>query len=363
MHKLKSLDKPFLWTVIILVLFGFTVFYSATTGLVVQEGLGFYNAIINQFLLGVVLGGILMFSLSFINHNYFKKFAILIFIIVLILNFLPFVPGIGFENGGAIRWIRAGNYSFQPSELLKIASILFFAAWLNFNKKKIREGYFAIISLVSTIILISAPLLLQKDFDVIFIISAVLLLMYFVSRAPLKHGIILFLLISILGATLIFTVPYIKSRVLGFINPNENAQTINYQFQQSQIAIGSGGIIGKGFGQSTQKFGSLPEPTNDSIFAVLAEEFGLIGTTALIILYLFFLILGYKISTNATSIFGSLFVFGVVTLIFLQSFMNIASMIGFFPITGQPLVFVSHGGTSLFVTLSAIGIILNISRK
>jgi cell division protein FtsW len=363
MPKKSSINKPFLWTVIILVLFGFMVFYSASTGLAAREGLGFYGKIVNQLLVGVVGGFSMMFVLSKINHQIIKKYGLLIFIIALLTTFAVFIPGLGIESGGATRWLRLGALSLQPSEILKVATIIFIAAWFNIKQKSIRKPYFALISIISTILIISVPLILQRDFDVIFLIALPLIGMYLVSKAPLKTGIIAGLIVAILGATVAFSVPHIKNRITGFINPNEGGQTVNYQYRQSQIAIGSGGLFGKGFGQSTQKFGSLPEPTNDSIFAVLAEEFGLFGSTVLLILYFIFGVIGYKIAINAKTMFGSLFTFGIITLVLVQSFMNIASMVGLFPITGQPLVFISHGGTSLLVTLSMMGIILNISKR
>jgi cell division protein FtsW len=362
MTKAKKVNKAFLWIVSILVLFGFLVFYSASTGLAAREGLGFYGVVINQLIIGVLLGFFAMFICSKIPSNFWKKWGMMIFFGTLVLTFAVFVPGWGVAKGEATRWIGIGNFTFQPSELLKVGSIIFIASWFNFHKKKLGKGWFATNSLIVTIALVSIPLILQKDFDVIFLIAVTLIGMYLVSKAPLKQALILGLGILIVGGTLSLTVPHIKSRVFGFLNPNEGGQTINYQAQQSQIAIGSGGIFGKGFGQSTQKFGNLPEPTSDSIFAVLAEEFGLIGSTVLVILYFLFAVFGYKIACRSKTTFGSLFTFGIVTLILLQSFMNVASMVGLFPITGQPLVFVSHGGTSLLVTLAMVGVILNVSK-
>lgn len=362
MNNSKKLDRSFLWTVVTLVLFGFLVFYSASTGLAARNGTDFYGIIFTQFSVGLVGGILAMFLFSFINHDIIKKYGMLIFILSLIATFTVFVPGLGIEHGGSIRWIQIGGISFQPSEFLKVASIIFIASWFNFHKNKMKEPWFAVISVLATVLLIAIPLTLQRDFDVIILIALVLGSMYFVSKAPIKMVLILGSIILLISTILVFSVPHIKSRVLGYLNPESGAQTVNYQAQQSQIAIGSGGIFGKGFGQSTQKFGSLPEPTNDSIFAVLGEEFGLLGASFLILMYLLFAIFGYKISTNTKTTFGSLFTFGIITLILIQSFMNIASMVGIFPITGQPLVFVSHGGTSMLVTLAMIGIILNISK-
>lgn len=363
MSKTKSVNKPFFWIVVILVLFGFTVFYSASTGLAARDGLSFYNIIINQLIIGVIGGFIAMLIFSKIDNNKIKKYGILIFILSLLATFAVFIPGFGITHGGSTRWIGVGNYSLQPSEFLKVASIIFLASWFNFHKNKLQNTYFGAVSVAITVGLIAIPLLLQRDFDVIFIIAITLIGMYLVSKAPIKTALILGISVIIIGMIFAFTVPHIKSRISGFFNPGEGGQTINYQSQQSQIAIGSGGIFGKGFGQSTQKFGSLPEPTNDSVFAVLAEEFGLLGCALLIFLYFLFGTTGYKIAKDSKTVFGSLFVFGIITMILIQSFINISSMVGFFPITGQPLVFVSHGGTSLLVTMAMMGIILNISRS
>lgn len=362
MSKSQKVNNSFMWTVILLVVFGFTIFYSASTGLAARGDLNFHKNILDQLLWGIALGFVAMFIFSKIDHNIFKKYGMLIFIGSLILTFLVFIPGLGIEHGGSTRWLNLKIISFQPSEILKVASIIFIASWFNFNKKKLKQPYFAILSVSIALVIISIPLIFQKDFDIIFLIAIPLAAMYFVAKAPWKTGLTLGIILILLATIIAFSVPYIKSRIIGYINPSQSGQTINYQAQQSQIAIGSGGLFGKGFGQSTQKFGLLPEPTKDSIFAVLAEEFGLLGSVFLLSLYFLFAIFGYKIASRAQTMFGSLFVFGIITIILIQSLMNIASMVGLFPITGQPLVFVSHGGTSLLVTLSMMGIILNISK-
>ena len=157
--------------------------------------------------------------------------------------------------------------------------------------------------------------------------------------------------------------PYLKDRINTFLKPNENSQTTSYQIQQSLIAVGSGGIMGRGLGQSIQKFNYLPEPQGDSIFAVMGEEMGFIGCAFVICFYTAFILRGYRIAIrNAPDSFAKLLVVGFVTIITAQSFMNIASIIGVFPLTGVPLVFMSHGGTALILSLGMIGIILNISK-
>ena len=167
-----------------------------------------------------------------------------------------------------------------------------------------------------------------------------------------------------LGAIVIlaFMRPYVMSRIKTFINPASDPQGASYQLQQSLIAIGSGGITGRGLGQSVQKFNYLPEPQGDSIFAVIGEEFGFVGTTLLLVLYIFFAIRGFKIALLAPDTFSRYLVVGLITLMTAQSFLNIASLVGLFPLTGVPLVFISHGGTAMMFALGAVGIILNVSR-
>lgn len=362
MSKVQKVDRSFLYTLIVLVLFGFLTFYSAATGLAARDNINFHSLITNQFIVGIVIGFFLLWLFSHINNEFFKKWAIPIFIGSVILTLAVFVPELGETHRGSTRWLNLGFVSFQPSELLKVSAIIFLASWFSFHKKRLKDNLFPVIS-VGTVLLISAiPLILQRDFDVIFIMAVPLIMMYLVAKASFRSVAILILILGIIFGILFFTVPHINSRITGFFNPNEGGQTINYQTQQSQIAIGSGGIFGKGYGKSTQKFGNLPEPTSDSIFAVLAEELGMLGAGFLILLYILFGAFGYKIASRSKTVFGSLFTFGIITLILTQSFINIASMIGFLPITGQPLVFVSLGGTSMAVTMAMMGIILHISR-
>ena len=187
--------------------------------------------------------------------------------------------------------------------------------------------------------------------------------MYFVAGAPLKH-ILLLVLIGIIGlGSLAFARPYIKERLLTLVNPTRDILGSGYQINQSLIAIGSGGMSGRGFGQSVQKFNYLPEQIGDSIFAVAAEEFGFIGSVILILLFLSFTLRGLHISNRAPDMFSRLVVLGIVIIIITQSLVNISAMLAIIPLSGIPLVFVSHGGTAMLIALSQVGIILSISRN
>ena len=186
--------------------------------------------------------------------------------------------------------------------------------------------------------------------------------MFFVAGAPLRHLALAALVCLVLLAALVFFRPYLKERLLTFLQPASDPQGAGWQIQQSLIAIGSGGGFGRGFGQSVQKFSYLPEPVGDSIFAVASEEFGFVGAALLIALFLAFLMRGLRIATHVPDSFGGLLALGIVILISLSAFVNIASMLGLVPLSGLPLPFVSHGGTAMLLALAEVGIVLNISR-
>lgn len=275
---------------------------------------------------------------------------------------LVFVPGIGVELNGAKRWIALGPLSFQPAEFLKIAYVLYVATWLSNIKQHIQTVRWGIVPLGIISAIIAIILLLQPDTDTFLVALVAAGAMFFVAGGKWKHILSIVLLAAILLGFLVMQRPYLKDRFMTFLNPAADPLDSGYQIQQSLIAIGSGGIAGRGFGQSVQKFNFLPEPINDSIFAVAAEEFGFIGSLILILLFLFFMIRGYKISSRIEDSFGRIVFVGFVTLITFQSIMNIGSMLGIIPLSGLPLIFVSKGGTSLLFTLFALGILFNISR-
>ncbi len=205
-------------------------------------------------------------------------------------------------------------------------------------------------------------LLLQPDTDNFLMIVIAGLSIFLASGGKWRYIFFLILAGTLVLGGLILTRPYVRERIDTFIHPELNSQGSGYQIQQSLIAIGSGGITGRGFGQSVQKFNFLPEPIGDSIFAVAAEEFGFIGSVTLIFLFVFFATRGLKIASRVPDLFGRLLIIGIVIMITSQAFVNIGAMLGVLPLSGITLPFVSHGGTSLFITLLEVGIILSISK-
>ncbi|MFA5773265.1 MAG: putative lipid II flippase FtsW [Candidatus Paceibacterota bacterium] len=361
--KKNKIDKIFFGIVIALVVIGLIFFTSASLGIYAKNETKFYGVILSQFVFGFLGGLIALFIGLKIPYKSFKKHSLILFIISIILTALVFVPGIGQSHGGARRWIDILGFSFQPVEFLKIGFIIYFAAWLSWIKGKVKGPLFSILPLLVMLGIIGAVLIKQPDIKSIILITITATIMLFVSGAPLKY------ILGIVGVAVIALVilvsfkPYLKERINTFFNPSENSRSSSYQLQQSLIAVGSGGIMGRGLGQSIQKFNYLPEPQGDSIFAVIGEEMGFVGCAILIFLYLSFALRGYRIALrNAPDSFAKLLVIGFVTIITVQSFMNIASIIGVFPLTGVPLVFISQGGTALLLSLGMVGIILNISR-
>jgi cell division protein FtsW len=355
-------DKLFLWTTALLALVGFFIFFSASLGLLSREGPRFNFIVGKQFiLLATGLGVMLLFSR--IPHRLFQKLSLPLFLFTLVLTLLVFVPGLGFESGGARRWIGLGSFSFQPSEFLKLPFIFYLAALLsrkNYNVRSFRGGPVPFLLLIT---MVGVTLAAQPDIDTLVILFIAGAAMLFVSGARWSHlALVGLLLILGLGA-LIYSKPYILARLRTFINPAQDVLNSSYQINQSLIAIGSGGFAGRGFGRSIQKFKYLPEPIGDSIFAVASEEFGFLGSTLLVILFLLFALFGLRTAARAPTSFGRLATVGIVIMIIATAFSHIASLLGLIPLSGTPLVFVSHGGTALLAALAASGIILNVSRQ
>lgn len=360
--KGKKVDRFFLIIVLILLLLGVAMFVSASLGILIKNEKTFYSALFSQLILGLGLGFLGMYFCFKINYKFWRKFSLLIFLGSIFLTAAVFIPALGWSHGGAERWIQLGPISFQPVEFLKFAFVIYLAAILSSAKNRVQDFRFGILPFLAMISVIAFVLLKQPDTKSFILITITGLSMLFIASVPVKYIFGVIFGVALLLGTLVYFKPYLQERVKTFINPSQDAQGSSYQIQQSLIALGSGGIFGRGFGQSIQKFSYLPEPQGDSIFAVLGEELGFIGSTAAIFFYLLFILRGFRIANRSPDSFSGLLVYGIVILIVAQSFMHIASVVGVFPLTGVPLVFMSQGGTSLMVYMMAIGIVLNISK-
>ncbi|MBZ9578718.1 putative lipid II flippase FtsW [Patescibacteria group bacterium] len=372
--KIRHSDYILIGVLVILVILGVLMIYSVSAPFS-QERFGqtFYY-LKRQILFGFLPGAILGFFFFKISLTFLRKTILILFLISLGLLVMVFIPNFGVSIGGATRWISLGPISFQPSELLKLTFIIYLAAWLTrdgfFSSKEKGKGQKKLISekikFVAFLIiigLISLFLIFQPDLSTLGLIIFVAILMYFSAKTPILYTILIILIISGSLIALIKLAPYRMERLLVFLNPEIDPMGIGYQLRQALIGVGSGGISGLGLGMSYQKFGFLPHPIADAIFAIFAEETGFIGSLVLVLLFLIFFWRGFEISKKSPSEFSKLVALGISSWIVLQAFLHIGSMIGLLPLTGIPLPFVSYGASHLIIELIGVGILLNISKN
>jgi cell division protein FtsW len=361
MTTARHIDKTFLFTTVVIVIAGFFIFLSASLGLLARHGQSFTSAAFTQIFLGLFLGSIALAVLSCIPYRHYRPYALHLLVFVTIVALSVFIPHLGFSYNGARRWIHLG-VSFQPSEFFKIGVIVYFAAYLANHRERLSQLKYGFLPLLGMLALIAVVLLTEPDTGTFLVLVGAVVAMYLAAGAPWRDLLLLILLAAVAFGGLALWRPYVMDRFTTFLDPASDPLGSGYQIQQSLIAVGSGQLIGRGFGQSIQKFNFLPEPTGDSIFSVFAEEFGFVGGDLLIVMYAFMSLRGLRIASRSPDLFGGLLVVGIVILIISQSFINIGAMLGVLPLTGVPLVFISHGGTALFFALAEIGIVLNVSR-
>lgn len=356
-------DRILLLSLLILVVGGLFIFLSASLGLLAYKGAQFADATRSQLLFGIGGGSIAFLIALKTPYRFWRRISLYLFGGALALTLLVFIPHIGLELNGARRWIAIGPLTLQPSEFLKIAYILYLATWFSGAKSKVKEMQYGLIPFGIITAITGLVLLLQPDTDT-FVIIAVAGVAMFVAAGARWRDIGVLALIGVLGLTfLVLSRPYLADRLTTFLHPESDPQGSSYQIRQSLLAVGAGEFLGRGFGQSIQKFGKLPEPISDSIFSVFAEEFGFLGSAALVIVYLTFALRGLWVAARSPDLFGALLATGVVIIITAQSFLNIGAMLALLPLSGLPLVFVSHGGSALLVSLGAAGILLSVSRS
>lgn len=310
----------------------------------------------------LVLGFIAMFVAMNFDYRKLGKLSPLILSGSMVLLILVLIPGIGMKLNGAKRWIGVGDLNFQPSELTKLAVILFFSYSLSKRKDQLQYFFKGLVPYLLLLGVIAGLLLLEPHKSGTIIIGLVAATILFCAGAKISH----FLLmggpvVALMSAVIAFS-SYARDRVLSFLNPFNDPSGDGYQAIQSLYAIGSGGLFGRGLGRSMQKLLYIPEPYNDFILAVLAEELGFIGVLTVMLLFLIFIWRGIKVSMNAPDVFGSLVAIGITTLIAVQVIINVAVVTSSMPVTGMPLPFFSYGGTSLVFLMANVGVLLNISR-
>lgn len=359
--KFASGDRTFFMLVLTASLAGLAIFSSAALGLLARESSSVSHDILVQTGFGFGLGFLGLFIMRAMPFSWLKQSAPYAYGFTLLLTALVFVPGIGFRSGGATRWLNLGFTTIQPAELLKIGFVLMLAWWLAPRARELKNPKKGLFPFIAILAAPAALLLAQPNTSTTILIVATGAVMYFVAGAPWRDiGVLVLGTVIVLGV-IIMARPYVLDRIKTFINPSENSLGSGYQIQQSMIAIGSGGLLGRGFGQSVGKFNYLPEPAGDSVFAVFAEETGFLGASLLLTLLVALVARGIVIAGNSRDLFGGLVALGFSSLIMVQIFINVSAMLGIVPLTGLPLPFVSHGGTALMAVLLMCGVILNVA--
>lgn len=356
-------DKPLLFTVLLLLVSGLVVFGSAALGVLASNEVKFFAVVKTQLIYALLGGGVALCIGILVPYSFYKKYAYVLFALTLFATVLVFVPGLSRYHGGAHRWIDIGPLSLQPSEALKFTAVVVVAYWCSVYRSYFKNWKYGFMPYLIVIGLVTIVLLAQPDFGTYMVILGASFITYFIGGARKRH-IQYLILCGIIGFLLLILIrPYMLERVKTFFNNTHDPRGSSWQLNQSLIALGGGGLTGRGLGQSVQKFNYLPEPIGDSIFAVLGEELGFFGAMYLIILYAIVSIRGYNIAKTAGDQFGRLLASGVVSIILIQSTLNIGSMLGLLPLTGVPLPLVSHGGTALMAALFELGVLLNISKS
>ncbi len=357
-------SRRFFIFVLILVGLGFFIFLSASLGLLPRDGASFSHLALKQFIY-LIIGLAAMLLVSRWPYQYWRNYSTWIFLGALTLTALVFIPNFSLTFGGAQRWLKLGSLSFQPVEFLKLATIIYLSAWLSRRQVPLRSIHYAITPFLGVLALPALLLFLQPDFDGLMIIFVTGLALLIARGVPWRHILLILIILGLGGVALGFFQDHVRKRVVAFFDSENLAdrQGIGYQLDQSLIALGSGGLWGRGPGQSLQKFKYLPEPASDSIFSVAGEEFGFMGAAVLVILFLIFGLWGLKIALRAPDLFGRLLGTGVVIMIVTSAFTNIGSMIGVIPLAGTTLPFVSQGGTALVFNLLATGLLLNLAKQ
>ena len=346
-----------------LIVLGMAILASASSHLGTIQFGDPHHFIRHQFIFGFGVGIVAFFAAMFVPIKFLKKIAFVLLLLSIVGLVLVFTP-LGGEFGTANRWIQIGDFQFQPSEILKITFIIYVAAWLTSKGKDRKKDFFeGLLPFLIICAIISGLLLAQPATSILVIIMLSALIVYFAGGIKLSFVAIMGLLgIVALGLIIIIT-PYRVERVASFINPDADIRGAGFHGRQALIAIGSGGLTGVGYGRSTLKIDFLPEPAGDSIFAVIAEEFGFLGSMFFISLYFLLVYAGFAGSTKARTDFGKLVLIGFSSIIGIQTFIHIASVSGIMPITGIPLPFISFGGTALVTFMAMAGLMVNITRN
>lgn len=362
MKRVERFDMVLLLMAVILTCFGVVMVYSASSVMAAKKFHdGFY--FLKRQSLFALLGFSVMAVAMHIDYHVWKKLAVPLFLACFFMLLLVFLPGIGGTAKGASRWIRLPGFNFQPSELAKVALILYMAYSLDKRQEKLKQfmaGFFPYLLILGVFI---AVLLAQHDMGAALTMLVVAIVMLFAAGTKVQY-ILGMAVVALPGiALLVLTKAYRMRRITAFLDPWQDPTDAGFQIIQSWLALGTGGIFGQGLGEGKQKLFYLPEAHTDFILAVCGEELGFVGVIVIASLFLLLVQRSILVAISAEDNFGRFLAFGIAVLIGLEAFINMAVVTGMLPTKGIALPFLSYGGSSLIISLSAIGVLLNVSTK
>ncbi len=311
----------------------------------------------------LILGYLLIFIISKIPYEIYKKKANIIFLGCSILLILVLIPGIGTIRNGSRSWFGLGSFGIQPSEFTKLGLIIFTSKYLSNNSKNIKDIKKGVFPILGVLLFIFFLIMLEPDFGTGVVIVMTIVVLLFVSGVKTNFFVKLGLLGIIAVSALIIIAPYRMQRIVSYLNPWSDPLGSGFQIIQSLYAIGPGGLLGLGFGNSIQKHFYLPEPQTDFIFSIISEEFGILGVIIVTTLFIAIITSGFKIAIKQEDHFGKYLAFGITFGLAFQTILNLMVVVGLIPVTGVTLPFLSYGGSSLLITMCSMGILLNISRQ
>ncbi len=349
-------DRWLFAATVILAGIGILMVYDSSVAIALRDFANPYYFVREQ-VKWLVLGFLAFGILSRIPHTIYRQFAVPMLLATLVLLLAVFIPGFGVRALGAHRWLNFGIFIVQPAELAKLTMVIYLSAWFSTKERGRLLAFVLLIGMVVGLVVIEPDL----GTAVTILVTAVAL--YFLSGAPIMHFVMLLPVLLLGVGGLAISHPYRMRRVLTFLNPDADPLGSSYQIRQVILALGSGGLFGVGLGKSRQKYEYLPEANTDSIFAILGEETGFVGAAIVILLFLFLVWRCFKIARRVNEPFGKMLALGIGSWIGAQTLINIGSMVALLPLTGVPLPLISYGGSNLVITLGALGIVYNISKK
>src|SRR3989344_3310258 len=364
MKKLQSqpFESKLAWLTVILCAVGLILLSSASNVISLQRFGSQYFYLTRQAIF-VGVGLVAMLLVSKINYHFYKRIALILLGLIVLLLATVLIPGIGFTSGEARSWFNFGVFFLQPAEFAKLALIIYLATYIEAKGEMMKSFFHGLLPSLAITGAVAGLILVQPDFGGTAAIILIAFSIYFAGSVRITHLLALVTAGLIASYALIKAAPYRLARFSAFLDPTLDPLGIGYHINQALLAVGSGGLWGYGFGQSRQKFNFLPEPIGDSVFAITAEELGFLRVAVLLTLFCLFAVLGYGVARKAPDTFGMLLAVGITSWVVIQVVFDIGAMVNILPLTGITLPFISYGGSSIIALLIGVGILLNISRQ